>query len=89
MKHSSNSLWILAVIILFNSCASPVISSTATAPVSSPLQAAQSEMPEQRDLQIPLQLGPDIRVDRRKSEVVKDAIRVAEERLQFVIQSRI
>ena len=74
MKHSSNSLWILAVIILFNSCASPVISSTATAPVSSPLpsppQAAQLEKPEQKDLQIPLQLGPDIRVDRRKSEVI-------------------
>ena len=74
MKHSSNSLWIFAVILLCNSCASPVSSSTAKAPVSSPLpsplQAAQLEKSEQKDLQIPLQLGPDVRVDRRKSEVI-------------------
>jgi len=70
MKHSSNLFWKFAVITLSSSCASPVISSTAKAPVSSQLQAAQLEMPEQKDLQIPLQLGPDIRVDRRKSEVI-------------------
>ena len=66
MKRTSNALWIVAVITLSNSCASPEISPPAKDPVPSQLQAAQQE----QSLQLPLQIGPNIQVDHRKSEVI-------------------
>jgi hypothetical protein len=70
MKHSSNLLWILAVITLSSSCASPVISPPAKNSTSDSLQTTQQEQSSLIPQQAPLQIGPDIRVDRRKSEVI-------------------
>ena len=70
MKRTSNSLWIISVITLSSSCASPVISPPAKNSTSASLQTTEQEQSSLIPQQPPLQLGPDIRVDRRKSEVI-------------------